>query len=248
MSREFTGARLVTCAITAGTLMMTGCMGALSAEGTNRLEIEPRQYTTAFDAAAGAARQLGYEIEVVDRSNGIIETRPRHAGSAAEPWRIDNDGPSEVGANTVAHRRRKIRIEFTPVGATLDQAEPDPVLRGPAIPGSTFAQERFDLQTCTTLIEMRVWVYLERSFREGVKPSSYSGSLASYWSNPLSVAPAGNPDGPIRDNAQWTPVGRDPAYERTLAGKVAAALAAARGVERAVEPAKDPPPAPPPVG
>ena len=201
-------------------------MGALSSEGPQQLEFHPEEYATAFDAAAEATRHMGYEIELVDRSNGIIESKPRHAGSAFEPWRIDNDGPFEVGANTIAHRRRKVRVEFTPVGFTLDAGQPDAVLRGPALAGSTFARDRFDLQRCSTPIEMKVWVFVERSFQEGAKPSSYSGTLASRWTNPLAGSLASADDRSTREPSIWTPVGRDEAYERTLGGRVQAALAA----------------------
>ncbi len=67
-------------------------MGALSNEGADQLTITPAQYRDAFDAAAQTAREMGYKVVVVDRSNGIIETEPRHAGGALEPWRFDNDG------------------------------------------------------------------------------------------------------------------------------------------------------------
>ena len=205
-------------------LALPGCMGALTSDGPSQVEIAHEQYTEAFDAAAKATREMGYEIELVDRSNGIIESKPRHAGGAFEPWRIDNSGPTDAAANTVAHRRRKIRIEFTPVGFTLDAGEPDPVLRGPAIPGSSFARNRFDLTTSTGPIEMKVWVFVERSFQEGAKPSPYSGTLASRWTNPISSKPSDASDASIRDPSVWTPVGRDEAYERTLGGRIEGAL------------------------
>lgn len=220
-------------------------MGALSSDSPRVVTLAPSQYSEAFDAATSAARAMGYETDVVDRSSGIIETRPRHAGGLFEPWRIDNSGPEDAAANTVAHRRRKIRIEFTPVGLVLAAGEPDPVLRGPAIPGSTQAQERFDLQTTSSPIEMRVWVYWERSFREGFKPSSYSGALATKWSDPLTAKPAESQDESIRDRGQWTPVGRDRAYEATLTDRIAGSLAGdAAPVQKEPETA----PTPPPVG
>ncbi len=221
-------------------LQLGGCMGALSNDEPRTLTIEPSRYSVAFDAAAKATRAMGYEIEVVDRSNGIIESKPRHAGGALEPWRIDNSGPTDAAANTLSHRRRKIRIEFTPVGLVLDAGEPDPVLRGPAIPGSTLVQQRFDLQTTKSPIEMRTWVYIERSFRPGAKPSTYSGALATSWSDPLAAKPADAGDESIRERAQWTPVGRDRAYEATLTDRVAEALGSSP--DQPVPPSIAPPP------
>lgn len=205
-------------------LGMSGCMGALTNEGPDQLTITPAQYRDAFDAAARTAHEMGYKVVVVDRSNGIIDTEPRHAAGALEPWRIDNDGFEDATANTIASRRRRIRFEFIPVGANLDAVQSDPVLHGPAIPGSTRAQERFDVQTCTGPIEMDVWVYIERSFTEGIKPSTYSGSLQSTWTNRLNAKPADAKDESTRDNMTWTPIGRDLAYERTIVMRIEKSL------------------------
>ena len=205
-------------------LVMSGCMGALSTEGTAELTITPEQYRDAFDAAAHIAREMGYKVIVIDRSSGIIATDPRHAGSALEPWRVDNASPTEVAENTVANRRRRIRFEFIPASAQLPAVDGQGVLHGAAIPGSTAAQERFDVQTCVGPIDVEVWVYIERSCVEGMKPSSSSGSLASKWTNPLNAKPLDATDDSIRENPQWVPIGRDSAYEQTLTNKLAAAV------------------------
>lgn len=216
--------RIVAHLAAACALTMSGCMGALSTSEQQQLTIAPAQYRDAFDAAARIVREMGYKVVVVDRSNGIIETDARHAGSALEPWRLDNASVSEVTANTVANRRRRIRFEFIPASARLASVGADDVLRGAAIPGSTAAQERFDVQSCVGPIDVEIWVYVERSFLEGNKPSTYSGSLASRWSNPLNAKPLDAADDSIRENPQWVPVGRDVAYEQTIEERLAASV------------------------
>lgn len=199
-------------------------MGALSTSAQEPLTITPAQYRDAFDASARIVREMGYKVLVVDRSNGIIETDARHAGGALEPWRLDNASVSEVTANTAANRRRRIRFEFIPASTQLATVAGNDLLRGAAIPGSTAAQERFDVQTCVGPIDVEIWVYLERSFIEGNKPSTYSGSLASRWTNPLNAKPSDAADASIRENPQWVPVGRDVAYEQTIGERLAASL------------------------
>jgi hypothetical protein len=71
---------------------------------------------------------------------------------------------------------------------------------------------------------MDVWVYIERSFTEGTKPSTYSGSLASNWTNKLDVKPADAKDESTRDSTKWTPIGRDLAYERTIVQRIEESL------------------------
>ncbi len=207
-------------------LVLGGCMGSLSKEGPETLTVDRAQYGEALDAAARIARDMGYKVAVVDRSNGVIETDPRHAGGALEPWRLDNGTADEVASNTFANRRRRIRFEFVPVGVPPTTPTQDGVLHGAAIPGSTAALQRFDVQSSTGPIEVTIRVTIERSFLEGSRPSTYSGSLASRWSNPLNAKPAGAADDSVRDNPRWVPVGRDAAYERTIAAKLEAATRA----------------------
>ena len=203
------------------TVMLGGCMGALSSNGPEKLTVEPAQYQRAFDAATSAIRSMGFKIAMVDRSNGIIESEPRHAGGALEPWRIDNSGPVDAAGNTIMSRRRRVRVEFLPESAPLESVRADATLAGAAIPGSTSSDDRFDVQTATGPIDMAVWVYIDRSFIEGSKPDPYTGGFASVWTNRMNQKPIDAQDDSIRDNPLWTPMGRDDAFERTIAEKVA---------------------------
>jgi len=203
------------------TVLLGGCMGALSSKGPEKLTVEPTQYQSAFDAASSAIRSMGFKIALVDRSNGIIESEPRHAGGALEPWRIDNSGPVDAAGNTLMSRRRRVRVEFTPESVPMESVRADATLTGPAIPGSTRSDDRFDVQTATGPIDMVVWVYIDRSFIEGAKPDPYTGGFASTWTNRMNQKPADAQDDSIRDNPLWTPMGRDDAFERTLTAKVA---------------------------
>jgi len=203
------------------TVMLGGCMGALSSKGPDKLTIQPAQYQGAVDAATNAIRAMGFKIALVDRSNGIIESEPRHAGGALEPWRIDNSGPGDAAGNTLMSRRRRVRVEFTPESAPMESVRADAALTGPAIPGSTRSDDRFDVQTATGPIDMVVWVYIDRSFIEGAKPDPYTGGFASTWTNRMNAKPPEAQDESIRDNPLWTPMGRDDAFERTLTARVA---------------------------
>jgi len=206
------------------TVLLGGCMGALSSNGPEKLTVNPTQYQSAFDAASSAIRSMGFKIALVDRSNGIIESEPRHAGGALEPWRIDNSGPVDAAGNTLMSRRRRVRVEFTPESVPMEAVRADGTLTGPAIPGSTRSDDRFDVQTATGPIDMVVWVYIDRSFVEGAKPDPYTGGFASVWTNRMNQKPADAQDDSIRDNPLWTPMGRDDAFERTLTAKVAEQL------------------------
>lgn len=199
--------------------------GCLSTDGQRTLTVASSQYPAAFDAAVAAARDQGFRPVVVDRTTGIVETDARHAGTLLEPWRVDNDGLGQAAANTLVKTRRRVRIEFTPQGWTPPPLAVDGTLRGPSLPGSAPDLARFDLQSWSGAIDMRVWVFLEQSSEPGVNLSSYSASLESRYTevrgdgqSPTSEGGAPPP------SAVWNPVGRDEAYETTIGRAIANAL------------------------
>ena len=210
-----------TFATVASALLLGGC---LSADGPRTLTVTPGQYPQAFDAAIAAARDHGFSPIVVDRTTGIIETNTRHAGTLLEPWRLDNDSIDQSAANTLVKTRRRMRVEFTPAGWLPPPLATDGTLQGASLPGSRTDLERFDLQAWSGPIEARVWVYLEKSAEPGIQLSSYSGTLASRYSETRGEDPAAPPDGSTRLQSAWNPSGRDEAYERTIGLAISDAL------------------------
>ena len=87
-------------------LCLGGVLGGCQSTGPKALEIPANRYDTAFDAAREAARQVGMPALLADRTGGIIESRPRLAGSVMEPWRVDNTGSQWISSSLHKQRRR----------------------------------------------------------------------------------------------------------------------------------------------
>lgn len=205
---------------------MSGCHG----DGPEVLTISPKDYPAAFAACMEQARDVGMPAIVADRTIGVIETRPRHIGSFMEPWRLDSDGIAQMAEATVQFERRRVRFEFVPVGFTLPAPSGAGRLTGPDIPGSTLAGERFDLENPTTDLELRAWVFIERGFTPGLKPGTWSLSLTTTWTDPITNAPSGDPrDESTRAPTTWTPIARDESMERTLLARVESQMMRERG-------------------
>jgi hypothetical protein len=79
---------------------------------------------------------------------------------------------------------------------------------------------------------MRVWVYVERSFRGHEQVGDWTLSQIRFSSDPTEARERG--DETTRSPLEWTPIGRDPAYERRVGGRIQAALAAAGTPARAI--------------
>ena len=203
-------------------LCLGGVLGGCQSTGPKALEIPANRYDTAFDAAREAARQVGMPALLADRTGGIIESRPRLAGSVMEPWRVDNTGSQWI-SSSLHKQRRRVRFEFLPVDfSPLDPTGTEELVGAP-LPGSEEEIIRsVDLDTFEGPIEVRVWVWIERQQGEELRRSSWTRVGRSYATNPLeTVTPD---DGTTRSRGSWTPVERDTAMEQRLLAEVKAAV------------------------
>ncbi|MGA0172514.1 MAG: hypothetical protein ACO3NL_02575 [Phycisphaerales bacterium] len=171
----------------------------------DHLVVPPDRYSEAFDAAVAAARDIGLPPAVRDRSAGLIETQAKVAGSLFEPWLFGEESLDQAAENTILFQRRRARIEFTipskPLPGIRDASEPLP---GATLPGRA-SLDPLDVTAADEPLEVRVKVFVERAFVPGLKPSSYSRTLNTKYTDPLR---------PERET--WTPVGRDAAWEARI--------------------------------
>lgn len=190
---------------------------------TDRLEITSAQYDDAFAAAQEATRREGMPALLADRTGGVIESRPRLAGSVLEPWRVDHSSLDQFAASTLHKQRRRVRFEFLPVAFVPPEASGGEELVGAPVPGSDEALVRTtDLSSFDGPIEVRVWVWIEREQRSGLRRSTWTRAGKTYARNPLeTIAPD---DGTTRSPGIWTPVERDVAMERRLLAEVSDSL------------------------
>ncbi len=190
--------------------------GCATSQGPDVLSIDSQTYPEAFDAAVEAARVAGLSPIVQDRRSGLIETEPRIAGSVLEPWRTDNASFTQTIENTITFQRRRARFEFAPVIFQPDQS-PDAPLTGPDLFGTQEAE--VDLTRHAGAIELRVWVYVERSYTPGLRRSTWTRAKTTR----TRIVPAEEEE--ALGKQFWTPVHRDEAFERRLLAVVQSALA-----------------------
>lgn len=186
-------------------------------EGPASLRIDGGDYDRAFAACLEVGREMDMPPALADRGNGIIETEPRTMGSLLEPWRMDTSGPEQGLESTLQFQRRRVRFVFLPEGFEPSEIDGKADFDGGARPGSPADDRRFDLERHSGPLELRCLVVIERGFTPGIRPSTWSSTLASRSSDP---PPQGKPDGTVRRPTTWTAVGRDDAAERTLLSRV----------------------------
>ena len=221
-------------ALCAALLPLAGCH---TMQGDASMQLSADDYPRTFGACIEAGREFGMPPLLADRGNGIIETEPRSIGSLLEPWRTDHSGLDQVAQATMQHERRRVRFVFMPVGWEPDAIDGSSDFTGSAQPGSPQDSARFDLETWKGPIELRARVFIERNFTPGIRPSTWSGTLASTTTEP---APKRAADGTDRTPTLWTPIGRDEAAERTLLDRVRARLDETAPTVTSARPASEP--------
>ncbi|MHC4414190.1 MAG: hypothetical protein ACYS0G_02780 [Planctomycetota bacterium] len=190
-------------------LLLTGCAAS---SGPEFLRIDSSAYHEAFEAALEAGRAHGLPPTLRDRRRGVIETEPRIAGSILEPWRGGNASLGQTMENTIAFQRQRARFEFTAVGFHPPAAGDEPV-SGPDTLATT--TPGIDLSTYDGELELRVSVQVERAYAPGIRRSTWSRANTTRTTI-ISPAAGGEP----LPSLFWTPVTRDPAFERRLLAAV----------------------------
>ena len=223
------------CAAILAVLPVIGC--ASSPSGPSYLSVPHAQYERAFDAACAAARDEGFVPEVVDRNAGAIESAPKFAGSAIEPWTWGEMTAGDVVEGTFGFERRRARFEFVPAGFRPAAPEGTAPLAGPILPGSergkrsdlTRAEDDLEVGVPQVgvpqvgALEVRVSVSVERQFRPGYQGGAYTRALGSYSRDTTTKDDPTTP----RDRSTWTAVARDERMERVLIERMSKLLAEA---------------------
>jgi hypothetical protein len=203
-------------------------LGGCSTSGPDHLEIDADRYEVAFSAAEEATRKAGMPAMLTDRTGGVIEGRPRLAGSLTEPWRVDNSSLEQWSTSTLHKQRRRVRFEFLPLDFKTPAPTGEETLMGAPFPGSGGDLDgSIDLDRFDGPIEVRVWVWIEREQLNELRRGTWSRQSRDYATNPMdTIAPR---DGTTRSSGRWTPVERDINMERRLLAEVAAATTADAG-------------------
>lgn len=213
-----TGAALV--AAVGAAAGLTACAAT---EGPSVVTIPRDRYADAFQAALEVIRDEDMVTALRDRDGGVIETQPRRAAGVLEPWRTDNDSFAQAAENTLALRRRRVRIEFVSTDFAPPRVDPQAPLEGPdLLGGASTPGELRAPQGGTGPIEIRAWVTLDRADVPGLRRFTWTRRLTTVALDPRDPI---DPREGVEASSAWTPSERDEAMERRLLGAIEQRLA-----------------------
>lgn len=188
--------------------------GCAASHGPALTSIPRERYGEAFQAALDVIRDEDMITALRDRDGGVIETQPRRAAGILEPWRTDNDSFAQAAENTLALRRRRVRIEFVATDFAPPSVDPEAPLTGPDVLAGARSPdgERSPLRGSGP-IEIRAWVTIDRADVTGVRRFAWTRRLTTVALDPrLPIDPREG----VEAAGTWTPSERDEAMERRL--------------------------------
>ena len=193
------------------------CVGCSSkVTGPDVIVLDSQNYAAVFDAAVAAADDDGMKPVLLNRRAGIIETNPAVAGSFLEPWKPHPSTARQGLENTLSMQRRTARFEFVPVmREVVATGTGTEELIGPDLLSST----GLDLTTYSGPMELRVWVYVDRKYTQGIRRGTWSLRQETRSTVLPSEEPWEQAPGTF-----WMPVTRDVARERDLLASVESRL------------------------
>ena len=172
------------------------------------------EYEHAFDAAIDAASTSGMKPTFLNRRSGVITTDPAVAGSVAEPWKQRGSSPRQALENTLSLQRRTARFEFRPRESSVETNHTG-VLVGPDL----LAGVGQDLTNYEGELELRVWVYVDRHYTQGIRLGTWSLSSESVSTVLSTQEPWEQSPGRF-----WVTISRDIPAERTILSSIEARL------------------------
>ena len=195
--------------------LFTICAGCSSSSGPSVLLLDSASYTATFDAAIAIANDGGMKPVLLDSRSGVISTDTAIAGSFAETWKPAPSTPRQGLENTLALQRRTARFEFSPVETIPIARDENGSLIGPDLLSSVGQ----DLTTYAGPMELRVWVYVDRKYTQGIRRGTWTLSSETV----TEILPAQQPWEQV-SGSFWTPITRDVAREEAILAAISASV------------------------
>ncbi len=153
--------RVVGVIVLASLVVLAGCSAPPKNQGT--AAVAPGRYDAAFDHARETLVGLGFTLDRVDASAGVLTTEPLDGRGLAAPWERQQASRAGEIADAVHPQSRIVRIEFLPAESL--HAVPSDLGRDQIT--SVGPLRRVD---ASSPLAARVTVLIERTYRPGMRP------------------------------------------------------------------------------
>ena len=191
-------------------LPLAGCANTSATPAAQT--IQAGDYAQAFATAREVLTECGFELERIDASRGVLETRPKQSAGLATPWDQEQTTLAQEWDDFTNDHRRVVRLTFE---------QPSPEARTGA--GSPSDSSAVSIRAEVSVYRLRV---------PGRRLETKSISLSSRSTDQLG--------GASESGLYLTPIGRDEQLEARLLAEIAKRTGAASTASTAAANAADP--------
>jgi hypothetical protein len=179
-------------------------------------------YEAFFDASCSTLRFYDFPPDRVDRTRGLIISRPTTSGQWFEWWRADSRGGYQTLESSLHTMRRIVTVTLAPLDQQPEESPGAPTTLE-SQPTTTQAADVSEEPAAPISGRYRVTVQADKSRYEAPERqvTTASGALAMFSEKTPTVEGL---RGPASRSVHWVPLGRDALLEEFLLAELSKAL------------------------
>lgn len=205
-----------------GGVFLAGCQAPAQPSGPTEIVLQLRDYDAFVDASLSLLRRYEFPPDRVDRTRGLIISRPATSAQWFEWWRVDAPGGYHLLESSLITVRRTVTVNVEPLDAPeVPAAETQPTSVRTVVADGVTGEGEEAPTPVSGRFRVRVQVDKARFSAPERQITTASGALAMYNEQVPTVE---GRRGPGSRDVQWVPQGRDPLLEGFLLEKLTYAL------------------------
>ncbi len=209
--------------IVGGILLLAGCQAPPQSAGPTDIILRVPDYEVFVDDSLSLLRRCDFPPEYVDRTRGLVISKPATSGQWFEPWRVDSQGGYQLLESSLHTMRRVVTINIEPLNAladTDDEEAPPPSAATETQPVTAEDTPGTTEEDSRPAPRYRVAVRVDKSRYSAPERqvTTASGALAIYNER---LPTTEGLRGARSRGEQWVPLGRDKLLEAFLLARLA---------------------------
>lgn len=195
----------------AAVALPVGCQAPAQPTGPTEMVLQLPDYDAFVDASLSLLRRYEFPPDRVDRTRGLIISRPATSAQWFEFWRVDAPGGYHLLESSLRTVRRTVTVNVEPVdAASPPEAETEPVQTRASFAEDVTSTGGEAAVPISGRFRVRVQVDKARFSAPERQITTASGAMALYSEQVPTVE---GQRGPGSRGVQWIPHGRDPLLE-----------------------------------
>jgi hypothetical protein len=213
--------------------LLTGCQAPAQPTGPAEIVLQLHDYDAFVDASLSLLHRYDIPPDRVDRTRGLIISRPTTSAQWFEWWRVDVPGGYQLLESSIATMQRTVTIHIDPLGVTSAPAAETQATQPRLLPADGITNAAEEKATpISGRFRVRVQVDKTRLSAPERQITTASGAMSMYSVRTPTVE---GQRGKGSRGVEWVPHGRDALLEAFFIDQLSHALPDVEVVEQPPE-------------